>query len=355
MMETNSGVWLDRTLRTSACGTWWSASAAGGHPLALLQLEPTLVAQPAALERVAAAVAAMREANPAGVLRTTEVVVDTRRAWLVVAALPAPTLADLLAALPTHDALPTHALPPTHDAPPTRAALPTDDVLPTHDVLPMALAPGAGAGIAVDVAQALRSLHANGLSHGDLAADNVVLTSAGTAVLVEVGVLAAVRDAPTDAGRDAVAWGTLVRDLARATTSPEADLLLLAAATAESGDLATAARQLGGQAAGLSDFADRESLAAMLPIIGPTPVGIPTPRSTMDRMTIGPTTADPTAGPIRVRFGRGLPDSAILAARASTVAAPARRRSPRAIQLAVLVVLLLLSAGAALWWVVLLR
>ena len=97
-METNIGVWLDQTLRVGACGTWWTAGSASGQPMALLQLEPELIIQPAARDRIATAVAAVRTINPAGVLRTTELLVDARRAWLMVAGVPRSTLADLLAA-----------------------------------------------------------------------------------------------------------------------------------------------------------------------------------------------------------------------------------------------------------------
>src|SRR6185369_637216 len=75
-VETNIGVWLDQTLRVGACGTWWTAGSASGQPMALLQLEPELIIQPAARDRIATAVAAVRTINPAGVLRTTELLVD---------------------------------------------------------------------------------------------------------------------------------------------------------------------------------------------------------------------------------------------------------------------------------------
>src|SRR5262245_33309369 len=95
-METNNGVRLDRTLRVGPCGTWWSAATAGGHPLGLLQLDPDLTASTGALDRAATVVDAVRAANPTGVLRTTELVVEGRRAWLVAAVAPPITIADLL-------------------------------------------------------------------------------------------------------------------------------------------------------------------------------------------------------------------------------------------------------------------
>src|SRR5262249_2398617 len=161
---------------------------ASGQPVALLHLEPELIVAPAARDRIATAVAAVRTINPVGVLRTTELLVDARKAWLMVAGVPRSTLADLLTA---------------------------------HTVLPG----GAAAGLAVDVAAAVRGLHAGGVSHGALAADTVVLTAAGAATLSEVGVLAAAHGRPTDIGRDVAAWSALARKLAGATTGVEAGVL----------------------------------------------------------------------------------------------------------------------------------
>lgn len=309
-MQTNSELWLDRTLRIGACGTWWAAGTPGGQTLGTLQLDPELVAAPATRDRVAAAVAAVRAANPAGVLRTTELVYDARRAWLVVASLPKPTLADLLAA---------------------------DRVLPA----------GAAAGIAVDVAAALRSLHAAGLHHGDLSAGTVVLTGAGAATVTEVGVLAAVRDAPTDVGADAAAWGTLARALATRATDLEPSLLIDAAATAESGDLAAAARRLELAAAELPDFVTRDALAALLPTIEPA--------ASSDGAVLVPAQRAPSTveeAVVRLRFGPGVPDSALRDPRPIDAPAPARgRRGLRRVLgwLAASAVVVLGGAAAA-WW-----
>lgn len=266
-METNIGVVLGRMLRIGACGTWWSASTPGGLALGLLQLEPGRFAAPAARARAAAAVAALRAANPVGVLRTSELVEEAGRAWLVVAAPPTPTVADLITA-------------------------------------GGALDRGSAAGIAVDVAQALGALHALGLGHGGLAPETVVLTSAGAATLVEVGLLAALRDAPTDVDRDTGDWARLARELARLAPAPEAEALRAAAATAEVGGLATAARRLA------SGAADRPDVAAAG--VSPAPDRAP--------------------------------------------GSPRRpRRSLRAIQAATVVVAILLGLGVALWWLLLFR
>ncbi len=303
-METNSGVWLDRRLRAGACGIWWSGGTPGGQPLGMLRLEPGLVAQPAALERVAAAVAAVRAANPPGVLRTTELVVDARHAWLVVGTVPRPTLADVLAAC-------------------------------------VALPRGAAAGLAVDVGNALRQLHAVGLSHGDLAADTVIVTLAGAAALAEVGVLAAARDEPADVGRDCRAWAALARDLAG---TADADLLVSAAAVAESGDLDTALGRLSAAAADLPEFASRDALAALMPTVGPAPDGVQSRRTWAETSTM-----DDGGTAVSTQIDHGAPPlSAVVAA--PTPPAPRRRRWSLVVTAAVLV---LLGVGAAVWWFVL--
>jgi hypothetical protein len=297
-VETNSGVTLDQMVRTGACGTWWSGSTPAGFRLGLLQLDPGLLSAPVANERAAAAVAAVRAVNPEGVLRMTDLVTDRGQTWLVAAAAPALTVADLVEA-------------------------------------GAGLEPGLAAGIAVDVGHALRDLHAAGLGHGALTLDTVTISVSGTANLVEVGMLAAVRDAPTDVGRDTGAWAGLARELARLTAADEAQALLAAATTAEQGDLATAVRRLTTATEALPGFADRDLLAARRPTAGPERPQAHGVVSTVDTFANG----------VRLRFGPGVPDRA---------APPRGRRagasgSLRAIQVAVLLVALLLGAGAAAW------
>jgi hypothetical protein len=303
-MQTNIDLWLDRTLRIGACGTWWAAGTPGGQTLGTLQLDPELVAQPAVRDRVAAAVAAVRAANPSGVLRTTELVYDARRAWLVVATLPKPTLADLLDA---------------------RGSLPS----------------GAASGLAVDIAAALRELHAAGLSHGDLCPGTVVLTGAGYATLAEAGVLAAVRDAPTDVGRDAAAWAGMARDLATRSAEPETSLLLDSAAIAERGDLTAAARILALRAEPLPDFGSREQLCALLPSIEPSTAAVPAQRDT--------STVD--SGPwVRLRLGPGVPDPALLHPRPLEIVPARRGRLRQVLAWVGLAAVLVLGGAGAAWW-----
>lgn len=299
-METNSGLWLGQTLRASAVGTWWSAETAGGQSLGLLQLDPSLVTEPTARDRVAAAVTAVRSVHSRGVLRTTELVMEAKRAWLVVASTPAPTLSELLAAAP-------------------------------------ALRPGALAGVAVDVAEALRDLHAMGLSHGDLGADSIVLTPGGGGALVEVGVLTAMQGMASDVGRDTLAWAALARTLAGVSAPDEAEVLTAAAVAADGGDLAYAVRRLAYSARELSDFEPRESLVDALPAIRSAPSRNPGPRSTLD-----------AGGGVRFRFGPGVPPETQATNVAATTSRPLRRWRP-AIWVAT-VILAGLGAGAALWW-----
>jgi tRNA A-37 threonylcarbamoyl transferase component Bud32 len=315
-MQTNLELWLDRTLRIGACGTWWAAGTPGGQTLGTLQLDPDLVALPAVRDRVAAAVAAVRAANPSGVMRTTELVYDARRAWLVVATVPKPTLADLLA---------------------------------VHATLP----PGAASALAVEIARALRELHAAGLSHGDLEAGTVVLTGAGGATLAEVGVLAAVRDAPTDIGVDAIAWAALVRELAGRADPAESSILVGAAAVAEAGDLTAAARQLTLRAVDLPDFETREALSTLIPALepAPAPARIPAQRvSTMD--TPGSGSGAPPPVRVVLRLGPGVPDAALLHPRpVDAVLASGRRRAwRRVLGWLTLAVALLGAAAGASWW-----
>jgi hypothetical protein len=206
--------------------------------------------------------------------------------------------------------------------------------------------------VAVDVAQALRDLHAVGLSHGDLGADTVVLTPGGGATLVEVGVLAAVRGTPCDVGGDLAAWASLVRRLAATATADEAELLRAAADTAESGDLAFAVRRLIHHAGSLPDFANRESLVDSLPSIKPASPRVSRPESTMDiavsavRLRFGrgvPLTATPTSS---AAFGRRVPREATATSRA-TKPGPRRRRWLRAAWIAAFVALLALGATLA--------
>jgi hypothetical protein len=270
-VETNSGVLLDGMVRTGACGTWWSAATPNGHRLGLLQLEKALIASPAARERAAAAVAAVRAVNAAGVLRTTELVVDGGRAWLVIANPPPQTLAEVRARL----------------------------------------APGEALALAGDVAAALRVLHAQGLGHGQLAAETILVDASGRAGLVEVGLLAALRDTTVDLTAEALAFGGVLRHLAGVADPADASALRAAADIAELGDLAGAHRRLSG------------------------PYGVPQPgHSIVDG--------------VRLRFGPGVPVMA-------PVAATARRWPALGLKLAVAAVAVLLGVGAAAWVLLLMR
>jgi hypothetical protein len=203
----------------------------------------------------------------------------------------------------------------------------------------------------VDIASALRELHAAGLSHGDLDASTVVLTGAGYAALAEVGVLAAVRDAPTDVGRDASAWGALARVIAARCGEPEASLLVDAAVTADTGDLTAAARRLALAAEELPDFLSRAALSALLPAVEPVEPATPMPVPAQRSSTV-------EAGPVvRLRLGPGVPDSALLHPRPLDDAPPQQSRRPRPSRRWLRIVawvapsaVLLLAGVATAWW-----
>src|SRR5690606_7661382 len=175
------------------------------------------------LDRLATAVAATRTVSSPGVLRTSELVVDRGRAWLVVAHPPASTVADL-----------------------------------RGERTP--LEPGRATGIAADLAEALRDLHAVGLGHGGLGPDTTILTPAGRAMLTEVGVLAAINASPVDVSRDSVAWEAVARQLAGLAPEGEARGLRASAEVAELGHLATAVRRLRADGVEAHTFAVRSTI-----------------------------------------------------------------------------------------------
>ena len=175
MAESSGGLRLDAVVRKGACGTWWAASTADGRTRGLLQLDPALTSDPAAVERAAEKVAAVRALNLPGVLRTTDLVADAGRVWLVAAAPPVPVFTDLAAT---------------------------------------GLDPAAAAFLALDVGNALVGLHSAGLCHGALGPETVAVTGAGFAMLTEVGLRPALTGSTRDAAADARAWCRLVRVLA---------------------------------------------------------------------------------------------------------------------------------------------
>jgi hypothetical protein len=178
-----------------------------------------------------------------------------------------------------------------------------------------------------------------------------VLTVAGCAALAEVGVLAAVRNAPTDLGRDARAWATLTRELAARTDAIESALLAAAAATADAGDLTSAARTLALRARPLTDFATRDALAALLPSVEPAPAKVPVQR-TPEEPAPALSTMDVDWPMVTLRFGRGVPDSVLLNPTSDDeVFAPMRRGSVLRRLLAIVGAGLLVAGGAAAWWV----
>jgi hypothetical protein len=186
-----------------------------------LLLDGGLLGGPGARERTIAIVSAVRGLNLPGVLRMADLVEHAGRVWLITET----------AAAPTVDAL---------------------------------VEPGAGgwSGVAVllaaDTAQTLSRLHAAGLAHGAFGPATTVLTSAGTASLVEVGLAAALDGTGPDQGGDVAAWAGFVRTLAAACGDPAVTRLLEAGAdVAGRTGLPSALRLLSSSVASLPAAPDR--------------------------------------------------------------------------------------------------
>ncbi|MFI7535000.1 hypothetical protein [Streptosporangium sp. NPDC049376] len=178
-----AGFLLTGESRTGEPGTWSSATAPGGRQAGALRLDPRFTSDPAARERLVAAVLAERaliQAGLTGLVPVTDLVSAGREVWLLTGEAVSPTLADLL-------------------------------VVPAG-------APGPGAGeaavVLLETARTLLALHAAGLAHGALRPDTVVISADGSALLAERGLADALHGRPAHPGRDAAAWAALARGLA---------------------------------------------------------------------------------------------------------------------------------------------
>ena len=194
-------------------GIWSSAVAADGRPMSALRFDPRLVADPAARERLVAAVVADRrlaQSGMTGLLPVADLVTARDEVWLITSEPAGPTVGDLLSAGPPGS--------PRLDA-------------------------GSAATVLVETAQALLSVHASGLAHGELHPGTVVIASDGSALLAERGLADALFGRPAAPERDVAAWASLARGLAATWASADrgaAGLLERAAATASIRGLAPA-------------------------------------------------------------------------------------------------------------------
>jgi hypothetical protein len=147
--------------------------------------------------------------------------------------------------------------------------------------------------LAADTAQTLSRLHAAGLAHGAFGPATTVLTSAGTASLVEVGLAAALDGTGPDQGGDVAAWAGFVHTLAAACGDPAVTRLLEAGAdVAGRTGLPSALRLLSSSVASLPAAPDRARLAS---------IARTATAGTAAKPADGPPAAAPPAPPARAR------------------------------------------------------
>ncbi|GAA3441552.1 hypothetical protein [Planomonospora venezuelensis] len=206
------GVRLTGRTRIGELGTWSSALSADGRPGGALRFDPRLVADPAARDRLVAAVVADRklaQGGPAGLLPVADLVAAHDEIWLITSDPADPTVTDLLAGAPGA---------PRPDA-------------------------GSAAVVLVETAQTLLAVHAAGLAHGSLHPGTVVIAADGTALLAERGLADALHGRPAAPERDVAAWAALARGLAATWAAGDlrsAELFERAATAASTHGLAAA-------------------------------------------------------------------------------------------------------------------
>ncbi|GAA0993400.1 hypothetical protein GCM10009555_083950 [Acrocarpospora macrocephala] len=283
---------LTGRVRISEVGTWHDAVAPDGTPSGLLRFEQRLLADPAARDRLVAAVSAdrrLQQGGHTGLLPVADLVTARGDVWLISGRRAMPTVAELLV-----------------------------DGGRTPDS-------GSAATILVESAQALLTLHAAGLTHGALHPGTIVIGEDGTALLAERGLLEALRSEPTSVERDVAAWSGLARGLAASWAAGQsAQLLDRAAAMAATRGL-SAARDtlLGGRDVLPAGFTTRERLVQTLHVwssasvpTSPPPAAVPETgemRTLLDPAVFrgqDPTQPGPRSGPSDgqgLRFGPGVP------------------------------------------------
>jgi hypothetical protein len=218
--------------RPGWCGVWWRAVASSGAQRGALRLETP---DAEAAGRVAAAVRAVNALDYSGFLGTGEPIRHDGALWLVTGQPASPTLIEL-----------------------------AERRIGGVDI-------GGVATIVNETAQSLAELHANGLSHGCVHGQTVVVTSIGAAKLAETALLPALRPGDADAAAaataataDRQAWAELVRGMVAewGAGHPASELLQRVAALGEH-DLAQAVQELHANAVMLpSGFAKRAGLVA---------------------------------------------------------------------------------------------
>ncbi|MBG0815612.1 hypothetical protein [Planomonospora sp. ID82291] len=327
-------------------GTWYSAVAPGGRPASALRFDARPFADPAARDRLVAAVLADRgllQGGLTGLVPVADLITAGGEVWLLTGEPADPTVTDLLARPPG------------------------------------GLRPGAdeAATVLAETAQTLLSVHAAGLAHGAVHPGTVVIAPDGSVLLAERGLSDALHGRPAAPDRDVAAWASLTRGLAAnwAASAPRtAELFERVAATAVTHGLAAARDALlagrdllppGFPACDrLAETAHRWSLQdEPAPVTHPAPV--PADRDAEEAVTLlqVPEGGGGRAG--SVRFGPGVPvetvaaqiwregrsgQATVLGAGAQRASRPSRPPARRYRTAASAVILALMAAAAVLVW-----
>ncbi|MEV7008051.1 hypothetical protein [Streptosporangium sp. NPDC051022] len=352
---------------TDELGTWSSALTPDGRQAGALRFDPRATTDPAARDRLVAAVLADRgllRGGPAGLVPIADLVSARGEIWLLTAEPASPTLGDLLSA-------------------PAGASR-----------------PGAGglATVLLETAQTLLTLHTAGLTHGAVRPGTVVIAADGSALLAGRGLADALYGRLTLPEHDVAAWAALARGLAanRATEHPgAAELFERAAATArEQGlararDVLLAGRDLlpgftrdglaeavrrwsspgaaypAGQAAAPTPVPDEGEIVTLLRVPGAagSPGGAGGPGDLSGRKGADDAGSTADTGDVVMRFGPGVPtettaaqiwragrdqqQTELPADRLQALRAPARRRRRRTAIASVILALMIVGVVAA--------
>ncbi|MEV8632302.1 hypothetical protein AB0395_11670 [Streptosporangium sp. NPDC051023] len=193
-------------------GTWSSAVAPDGRPVSALRFDPRLTSDPAARDRLVAAMSAERallQAGLTGLVPVADLVSARDEIWLLTAGPVSPALTDLLAA---------------------PAGAPRPDA-------------GGVAVVLLETSRTLLALHAEGLAHGAVRPGTVVIAADGSVLLAERGLADALHGRPPLPDRDVTAWASLARGLTASWAAADPGVIGLferAAATALASGLAQA-------------------------------------------------------------------------------------------------------------------
>ncbi|WP_327090099.1 hypothetical protein OIE66_05625 [Nonomuraea sp. NBC_01738] len=202
-----AGYRLTDHTRITELGAWFDAISPDGRLAGALRFDQGVIGLPGVRDRLVAAVVTDRRLAQGGVpglVPVADVVAAGEQVWLLSGQGVSPALSELLVARAVD-------------------------------------APGAAA-VLVETAQTLLTLHASHVAHGSLHPGTIVLSQDGAALMIERGLVDAVRGQAPSAERDVSAWAALARTLALGVSSQNAAALFERAAAAAAEQGLTAAR-----------------------------------------------------------------------------------------------------------------